>query len=459
MRIPCLIAGIVFFTSVVTVPAEERTFPYEAVVDVEDGDDVWSGPNAKKFYPTTHLKRGDRVKVVRHDYGGWCMIEPPQGSFSWIRAAHVQKHDATHGSLKSNRIVVHVGSELNPDDFTTIQAELSKDADIEILGEKTFQSGDEAPRVMLKIAPPKGEWRWIARKSIVPVDAFRSDPFPSEQVHPKKRNGPIADNEDDAFAKPVSTGPTVRDSLTDSEPVEAASKRVESSSEKQAGKQRLTEIDKQFREMIQAEPTTWDLESLVKQYQQLDADVGLASMSSTIKLRMDAVKRYRKVQNDYLDFYKLSAATKERDAQLQQQQAQFQPDATRPTNVTDPQQALTPVSQPVPATPANGPALPANPGPTPPAAQPKPSAGPTPAFDGAGIVRRVTNAAPGGPQFVLLAPDDRLLHVLQPGPGIDLNRYDGRAMGIFGQRSRREDWNTDVLTVRSLQPVQLRGMR
>ncbi|WP_010581907.1 SH3 domain-containing protein [Schlesneria paludicola] len=454
MRIPCLIAGFVFFTSVVTVPAEERTFPYEAVIDVADGDDVWSGPSSKKFYPTSHLNRGQRVKVVRHDPGGWCMIEPPEGSFSWIRASHVQKNGPNHGSLKQNRIVVHVGSDLNPDDFTTIQAELSKDADVEILGEKSFQVGDEAPRVMLKIAPPKGEWRWIARKSIVPIDAFRNDPFPSD--HPKKRTGPIAEQDDDAFAKPVSTGPVVRESLTDSSSNEATSSRTETATEKQAGKQRLTEIDQQFREMIQNDPPTWDLDTLEQQYRQLDADVGLASMTSTIKLRVDAVKRYRKVYKDYIDFYKLSSETKERDAQLQQQQAQFQPDSVKPSPMADPQQAPTPITQPGSSAPVLGPAQPVASGQAPAAA---PSTGPTPSFDGAGIVQRITNATPGGPQFVLIAPDGRMLSVLQPGPGVDLNRYNGRPMGVIGPRVRREDWNADVITVRSLQPVQLRGMR
>ena len=66
---------------------------------------------------------------------------------------------------------------------------------------------------------------------------------------------------------------------------------------------------------------------------------------------------------------------------------------------------------------------------------------------------------PGGPQFVLITPDGRMLSFLQPGPGVDLNRHVGRAMGIMGQRVHRDDWNADMITVRSLQPVQLRGSR
>ena len=92
------------------------------MVDAEDGENVWSGPNPKKHYATSRLDKGQRVKVIRHDPGGWCMIAPPEGSFSWVRASYV---DRETGALKENRIFVHVGSELNPDEFMTIQRELS----------------------------------------------------------------------------------------------------------------------------------------------------------------------------------------------------------------------------------------------------------------------------------------------------------------------------------------------
>ena len=66
---------------------------------------------------------------------------------------------------------------------------------------------------------------------------------------------------------------------------------------------------------------------------------------------------------------------------------------------------------------------------------------------------------PGGPQFVLIAPSGKLLAYLQPTPGVDLRRYNGQSMGIVGDRQFRQDWGADTITVRSLQPVQLRPGR
>ena len=197
----------------IVVRASDRKFPYEAIVNVEDGEFVRSGPGPK-YYPTVRLRKGDRVIVHRHDPGGWCMISPPPGSFSWIRAEHVQKSGKDSGVLKTNGVVVHIGSTINPEEFTTVQANLSKSDAVEILGEKNFQF-DDGPRLMYKISPVKREWRWIPRKSIVAVDALRSDPFPPEQPQRKKRTGPVANAEDDSFAQPISTGSSSHDAVVD----------------------------------------------------------------------------------------------------------------------------------------------------------------------------------------------------------------------------------------------------
>ena len=103
--------------------AEDRKYPYQAIVEI-DGEYVRSGPG-QSFYPTDKLKKGDKVTVHRHDPGGWCMIAPPPGSFSWIRSDYVQRSGESGGVLKANNVVVHIGSALNPDEFTTIQGNLS----------------------------------------------------------------------------------------------------------------------------------------------------------------------------------------------------------------------------------------------------------------------------------------------------------------------------------------------
>jgi hypothetical protein len=448
MRISCFIAALAVLVCMTAVRAEERKFPYEAIIDAADGENVWSGPGSK-HYPTMKLNRGDRVIVRRHDPGGWCMISPPEGSFSWVRAAHVKRDGTDRGSLISNRVVVHTGSNLKPEDFTTVQADLSKGDAVEILGEKNFPF-DDGPQLMLKIRPIKGEWRWIPRKSIVAVDAMKSDPF-SDDDGSSRRRGPVANTEPDAFTRPVSTAQTFQD--PSSEPAQdiEGTRRTNTEAD-QPGKTRLAAIDQQFRDMIQQDPPTWDLDSLANQYKQLDLDIGTQAMRRTIGLRMDAVKRYHKIHRDYVDFYRLTTETRKRDVELQALQSQSQTqlamaDQRRIVASTDGQPMPQPVAQPQPQ----------------PSAQPQPqpaAQNSAPAsFDGAGIVQKMSKSFPGGPQYVLVAPDGRMLTYLQPSQGVDLNRYVGRSMGITGKRYHRDDWNADTLIVQSLQPVQLRGMR
>ena len=435
----CLVDVSHFITQ---ATAQDRKFPYEAVVDL-DGEYVRSGPGPN-FYPTEKLKRADKVMVHRHDPGGWCMIAPPSGSFSWILAEHVQKSGDNAGVLKANNVVVHIGSSINPDEFTTIQGNLSKGDAVQILGEKTFVFEDRS-KLMYKISPIKREWRWIPRKALVASDAIRSEPFPAEPLpRGKKPSGPVAEGLDpDAFAKPISTGPA---------PL--------------GGK-----IDRQFREMVMQEPPTWNLDNIAEQYRTLDKEVSQPAMSHVLAGRLDAVTRYQKIHADYSEFLKLTSETRQRDAQLAslQQQGESQlralganttstPPVSQPTLGAGQPLANQPIPNMVQAgQPATGTATggtaggamapnttrPANPN----------------GFAGAGLVQPMSKTFPGGPQYALIAPDGKLLAYLQPAAGVDLRRNAGQAMGIIGDRQFRQDWGADTITVRGLQPVQLKTGR
>ena len=188
--------------------------------------------------------------------------------------------------------------------------------------------------------------------------------------------------------------------------------------------------------MIRLDPSVWNLDQLETQYSQLENQVDKDAMTNLVAKRMDAVNRYRKTYNEYLEFFRLSAQTKARDAQLRGAAEGVNP-------------VRQPEMQPTVATPPSATTRPAA---SPPAAA-------APAFDGAGVVQKMAQTFPGGPQYVLITPEGRMLSFLQPAPGVDLNRHVGQSMGIIGQRVRRNDWNADVITVRSLQPVQLRGSR
>ena len=147
--------------------AQIRKFPYEGLVE-SDAAYVRSGPG-KQFYPTGQLKRGTRVTVHRHDPGGWYMIAPPAGSFSWIRAEYVQKTAPNRGIILENNVVVRVGSAFGDETREVEQVRLSKNDQVQILEETVLStSAGQVPHY--KITPPTGEYRWVSGKYITPVD-------------------------------------------------------------------------------------------------------------------------------------------------------------------------------------------------------------------------------------------------------------------------------------------------
>ena len=89
--------------------AQIQRFPYDATVAI-DGVYIRSGPG-EKYYPTTRLQQGVGVRVQRHDPGGWYMISPPEGSFSWIPARYVKKNGPATGEVTQDQVVVYVGSD------------------------------------------------------------------------------------------------------------------------------------------------------------------------------------------------------------------------------------------------------------------------------------------------------------------------------------------------------------
>ncbi len=440
--------------------ADDRKYPYQAIVELE-GEYVRSGPGPS-FYPTDKLRKGDKVTVHRHDPGGWCMISPPAGSFSWIKAEHVQRSGENGGILKANNVVVHVGSSLSADEFTTIQGNLSRGYGVQILGEKKFPL-DDGQKIMYKIARVRREWRWIPRKAIVAADAIQSDPFPGEAA-PRKKNGPVADQnklDPDAFAQPISTG----DSVTGPDRSESMTQKPRTTignatgnTETGAFADKLSLVDAQFREMIKEDPATWDLKDIQQQYLQLDNEATQPLQSKTIAQRLDAITRYQKTQSDYLSFLKLSEAARQRDAQL----AAVQREAEQLANGGGAPVAGAPGTGPTPIASQPGDAVasagdPSRPPAAPAQPTPAPAAPNAPKFAGAGLVVSMSQSFPGGPQYALTAPGGKLLCYLVPAAGVDLRKAVNQSVGVTGDRSFRQEWGADVIIVRGLQPVQLRA--
>jgi len=142
-----------------------ESFPYTGHVQ-QDNTRVRSGPG-RQYYTTSHLSSGDRVEVYRDDPGGWCAIRPPEGSFSWIPGRLLRATDTTGVyEVTANGVIAYVGSQLR-EIRDVVQVRLNRGEPVQVVGSQPVATTPGGPFEMwLKIAPPAGEFRWVAAEDI-----------------------------------------------------------------------------------------------------------------------------------------------------------------------------------------------------------------------------------------------------------------------------------------------------
>ena len=472
---------ILTLTAQTGLRAQTPKLPFEATVTVAETY-VRSGPGPR-FYPTSKLKRGTRVHVRRKDLGGWYMIDPPAGSFSWIRAEYVDRSGSgRRGSLNAKNIVVRVGSQFG----TTRDVEqrrLSVGDAVDILDEATLDTNGVAIR-MYKISPPRGEYRWIAGSSVMASDkSIRSlhdrDPYRVPSQVQRDETGRQLEASASPAKQPGSQERLFRDAkdvggentTVEQRPLvrsrDDGAKQTDASVALEAEQEQLRELDDQFRQMIGTDTAQWDLTQLEQAYRALLAQTESFALQQQIELRFPAVEKYKKIQREYEKFVSLTNETQKRDAQLLTMQGDGNRNtAAQPTVAAQP--AAPPQTRPETANaaatnPATGNATatnPAtgNPAPGNPAPGQRPAiASPPRRFVGAGIVQINRIPTRNVPQYVLITPAGRLLAYLQAERGVNLSQFVGRSVGLDGRRWFRADLRADNILVRNATPVRLRS--
>lgn len=475
-----------------TAPVAAREVPFEAVVNSNEAL-VRSGPGEKEYYPTQKLQRGQKIQVIRENYGGWYMIKPPQGSHSWIRAKFVKRKGSEKGIITENT-VDRIGSSLNRSDLTVIHKVTAGEV-VTILGQATMQSGQQ-PVEMLKIAPPRGEYRYINRRDVVPADEYSGSPelLSSSQADRSATSGeipaassssaatgpfgepiagspstgqpgssatPASTGTSDENSSPASSGFQTSNQLPDSagqgittpgsrfeapQPLDSTPRSPQERAAVEQAWQNVMRTDSQFRQMLRQPVGQWNLASLKQAYQQSATQMTSPSLKRQIENRIGAVDRYQKLYADQIAIEQILAQTESRDVAIRQSYISkwHSVSTTNPptTRILKPGQTPT-ASGPTPVSP------------TPSSAAPAPPAVPG-KFVGAGIVQRSALSRPGVPSHVLLAGDGRVLSYLQAGPGINLDNQIGKSVGIIGARGFRRELNADLTIVRGLSPVRLK---
>ena len=116
--------------------SDTPSFPYDAEIT---GDSVYvrTGPGVA-YYEFGKLYKKEVVKVVGERDGVWSMIEPLEGSFSWISAQYVtvSSTNPTIGEVTGDNVRVWAGSPLfGPERSTTPQGKLNKGDKVKIIGQ------------------------------------------------------------------------------------------------------------------------------------------------------------------------------------------------------------------------------------------------------------------------------------------------------------------------------------
>ena len=139
------------------VACSEQQFPYVAYI-TKPNVYVRSGPS-QRYYPTQQLPQGHAVEVYRHDGDRWCAIRPPEGSFSLVSIRQVNQLGQDIAEISGNQTVSRVGSLLT-NNSSAIQVLLPRGERVKVVGNAT----DDGK--YLRIAPPAGEFRWVAAEDL-----------------------------------------------------------------------------------------------------------------------------------------------------------------------------------------------------------------------------------------------------------------------------------------------------
>jgi hypothetical protein len=159
---PVLALAACFGAVVLARPAlAQQTYPADMVITVPEVE-VRSGPSSK-YYPTSKLVQNDVVRVLRESptQKGWLAIEPPRGSFSWIKADAVVPTGPSMAVVKEET-TARPGSSLTNDPPNVEQVSVKAGSLVIILDKPNQAAGG----TWLPIQPPPSEVRYIPNDAV-----------------------------------------------------------------------------------------------------------------------------------------------------------------------------------------------------------------------------------------------------------------------------------------------------
>jgi hypothetical protein len=381
-----LVGFVSLATSRMAIAADQ--FPYTAYAN---SDDVYvrSGPG-KNYYPTEKLAKGTPIEVYRHDPGGWYAIRPPQGSFSWVQADALKPIGDRIAVVEKDRAMCYVGTRFsNARDVH--QVRLDKGEKVEILDFKQVGDGADA-QSWCQIAPPSGEFRWVFAK-------FVDRELPSGLSRP--RDGDRTAQSDVWVAKGgQDSGASAQDSSNWTQAPPQASPKPNATAWRSVGgkstgddkstapagdpfQAELDAVDMQVSKIASDDPSTWEFTAARRRAEALLPRADTALERGRVRLVLNRIARFEDVKrrNDLLN----------------------QPSGGMA--IASARTSVLPVDE-------------------------------ASRYDSRGKLMPVVSMSqrPNAPKYALVDDTNQVVSFVTPAPGVDLQDYVGKEVGVSGQR-------------------------
>ncbi|MDB4794084.1 hypothetical protein OAG51_01565 [Pirellulaceae bacterium] len=141
-------------------------FPYTVVVS-SDTAKILSGPG-QSHYATDRLPKGSKLEVHRNDPGGFLAIRPPTGSFSLVLASHLNPTtDPDVVEVASGSATAWIGTRLSGKVNPMWQLRLKKGELITVVKKVDIPDAlSGQSESWFQIEPPAGEFRWVHKDHV-----------------------------------------------------------------------------------------------------------------------------------------------------------------------------------------------------------------------------------------------------------------------------------------------------
>ena len=375
--------------------AAQRSFPYKAYVT---GKDVYvrSGPG-DQYYPTEKLQPGAEVEVYRQDPGGWYAIRPLPDSYSWVSGRYLKPGKDGLAEVAADRVASRVGSQFS-DVRDVVQVRLEPGEVVELKGTKQVGAGQGAV-TWYKISPPSGEFRWIHGKYIdpdFPRDGVRKAAAEESPLLRRKASAvqtagaTVPEVKADDAARPARVGtPAVPLQKPEAGTPQLAADSVRRVSP-EGFQAELDDIQTELSIMLAEEPTVWNCAELSRRAEALLGQAETAVERGRARVLVNRIAQADDIKRRFEEVNSLRSDTDRSNRQLA--------DVSRLRSET---RAAQRTGQ---------------------------------RYDGTGRLTRVVPSKVGAPRYALLDAKGNVRSYVSPAPGVNMQYYLGREVGVSGPR-------------------------